>query len=414
MRRSRLLPLVLFAVCACAHASAPPVASAPARSLPADEPRLWDPVGMARVKARIAAKDPALEELAHRIKHDGDQALTAGPFSVTQKRVLPASHDPHDYLSIAPYWWPDPTRPQGLPYVQRDGERNPDRTSDDTDARRESAMADAVRALALAYFITDDEAYAQRAALLLRTWFLDPTTRMNPKLEFAQAVPGRANGRPQGLIDTVDMIPMLDGVALLSRSPAWTAADRAGLVAWFEQYLHWLRTSPLGLDEEAATNNHGAWYDVQVCRYALFVGQTEVARQVAERAKKRRIAAQIQPDGNQPEELRRTRSFHYSIYSLSALFDVATMAEPLGVHLFDFVTPDGRSLRKALDALAPYADEHLTWPHAEMDRRARNGLVPLLRRAARVYREPRYEEIIERQFGDSVRRNPLELVLPKS
>ena len=53
-------------------------------------------------------------------------ALSAGPFSVTDKAVVPPSGDKHDDMSQAPYWWPNPATPNGLPYVQRDGERNPE------------------------------------------------------------------------------------------------------------------------------------------------------------------------------------------------------------------------------------------------------------------------------------------------
>src|SRR4051794_26787596 len=195
MRQLRLVTLSFLALSACAHSpdpapepapsaeSPPPAPAQPApqrpepkpqaRALPKDEPRLWDLAGMDRIKARITAKDGALTAVAKRIKREGDEALAAGPLSVMQKRLIPQSGDKHDYLSIAPYWWPDPTKPRGMPYVQRDGEHNPDRASDDTDADHESQMADAVRALSLAYFLTDDEAYARHAALLLRTWFLD-------------------------------------------------------------------------------------------------------------------------------------------------------------------------------------------------------------------------------------------------
>src|SRR5258708_1478402 len=55
--------------------------------------------------------------------------LTAGPWSVTQKTALPPSGDVHDYLSLAPFWWPTQpvtaSNPWGCPMVQRDGQRNP-------------------------------------------------------------------------------------------------------------------------------------------------------------------------------------------------------------------------------------------------------------------------------------------------
>jgi len=315
-------------------------------------------------------------------------------------------------MSVGPYWWPDPSKPDGLPYIRRDGERNPARDTGDTDSRAESEMAAAVETLALAYFMTGSEAYARHAAELLRVWFLAPATRMNPNLEFAQAVPGRETGRPTGIIDTVELVAMLDGVALLARSPAWSAADHRALVEWFAAFLGWLERSPHGRGEAAATNNHGSWYDAQVCRYALFVGAAQRCRAVAEAARHGRIAAQIEPDGRMPRELERTRSFHYSAFNLRALFALATMAGPLGVDLFGFATTDGRSLRRALDHLAPFADPAARWPYPDRAAIPRGELIPLLRQAAAVYHEPAYEALLPRHLAEPLRGHRVELVFP--
>src|SRR5207302_773663 len=83
------------------------------------------------------------------------------------KRRVPPSGDKHDYVSMGPYWWPNPAKRGGLPYVRRDGERNPE-MRDDYDAPRLAATTGAVTTLGLAYYFTDDEKYARRAALLLR------------------------------------------------------------------------------------------------------------------------------------------------------------------------------------------------------------------------------------------------------
>ena len=29
--------------------------------------------------------------------------------------------------SVGPYWWPDPSKPDGLPYIRKDGHKNPER-----------------------------------------------------------------------------------------------------------------------------------------------------------------------------------------------------------------------------------------------------------------------------------------------
>jgi hypothetical protein len=176
---------------------------------------------------------------------DAEQALTAGPFSVMDKPRTPPSGDKHDFLSLAPYWWPDLSKPAGLPYVRRDGEVNPEskRGTDDVPFGR---MTDAVSWLALAYRETKDERFAARAAWLLRVWFLDTATRMNPNLDYGQGVPGRSTGRAEGIIATRRLVAIVEAARSLEASPSWTAADREGLRAWCAAYAGWLKTSPNG------------------------------------------------------------------------------------------------------------------------------------------------------------------------
>src|ERR1044072_5271844 len=61
-----------------------------------------------------------------KLERDARKALVSGPFSITSKATTPPSGDKHDYMSQAPYFWPDPQRPNGLPYIRRDGDRNPE------------------------------------------------------------------------------------------------------------------------------------------------------------------------------------------------------------------------------------------------------------------------------------------------
>lgn len=357
---------------------------------------IWNSAALSRAKARLAAGDPALKPALDKLRREADTALTVGPFSVMDKKLAPPSGDKHDYMSVGPYWWPDPSKPDGLPYIRRDGEVNPDRSDDRTDAQALGKMTGNVETLALAYYFTGHEPYAVHAARLLRTWFLDPATKMNPNLNFGQGIPGRTDGRPIGIIDTAGWVTLLDAVVLLHSSPAWSGEDQASLVKWFQAYLHWLRTSPLGLGEETQANNHGTHYDAQVVRFALFVGDDELARQIIERSKSKRIATQIEPDGRQPHELSRTKSFSYSAMNLRGFFHLAAMGQRLGIDLWNYQTGDGRGLRKALDYLAAYADDQVAWPHEQIGAKGteyRLAILPLLRVAADVYREQRYESL---------------------
>jgi hypothetical protein len=197
-------------------------------------------------------------------------AVSAQTFTVVSKQVTPPSGDKHDYMSQAPYWWPDPKSPNGLPYIRRDGERNPE-IDKITDSRVMEQMEDAVETLARAYGRTRKEEYAAKAVELLRVFFLDRETRMNPNLEFAQGIPGINTGRGIGLIETRGLTRVVDAIGLLEGSKALTQERLGQLKKWFSEFLTWMLESKNGRDEAAAKNNHGTFYDVQVVSFALFL-----------------------------------------------------------------------------------------------------------------------------------------------
>lgn len=327
-----------------------------------------------------------------------NKALGAKLVSVMDNHTTPPSGDKHDYMSLAAYWWPNPDTANHLPYVRRDGERNPE-TAAIQDHANISHMEENVHALALAYYLTDEEAYAERAAEQLRVWFLNPATRMNPNLKYAQAVLGANEGRGTGILDARGFADVVDAVFLLDGSNRWTAADRSGLRAWFETYFEWLTTSANGKHEDAATNNHGSWYDVQAEAIALYLGKTEFAHNLAEMARTKRIAAQIKPDGQQPAEEARTRSFHYCSFNLQALTRLATETQAVNVNLWDYKTPGGGSIRGALDYLLPFARKEKPWPFKDIDGVDSNALHDVLLMAAVHFHDPGYEALAKAMPG---------------
>jgi hypothetical protein len=351
---------------------------------------------LAAVKARAGAGDADARTAIAALEADAYKALAIAPMSVMDKSVVPPSGDKHDYVSQAPYWWPDPAKPDGKPYIRKDGQRNPE-INRITDRDNLGRLGDAVATLGLAYACTGREEYAAHAARLVRVWFLDPATRMNPHLQFGQYVPGVNEGRGIGIIETRTLPELLDGVLLISRSPAWTKADEEGLQAWMRAYLTWLLESPHGREEARNGNNHETWYDVQVAGLALYTGQIDAARRTIEGAR-RRIAAQIEPDGRQPREIERTRSWHYSVFNLQAFVALATLGERAGVDLWNYRTADGRSIRQAVDFLVPYAAGERRWPFDEIAFEP-GALHPILRRGAVAWKEPRYRAVADRIGG---------------
>jgi hypothetical protein len=352
------------------------------------------PGALPRLKTRVAAGDPLLRPALDKLVQDADKALTVNPPSVLDKSRVAPSGDKHDYYSTAPYFWPDPAKKDGLPYLRHDGQRNPEASGAASDSGRLNRMASNAETLALAYYLTGNTNYAAHAARLLRVWFLDPATHMNPNFNHAQAVPGVNDGRGTGMIESRSLTRVCDAASLLRGCAFWPAPDQAALTAWMRAFLAWAQTSKNGRAEAEAKNNHGSFYDVQVAHLALFLGETNRAREIVEAAKARRLAAQIRPDGSQPLELARADSFGYSRFNLQGLFALATLGEYVGVDLWQYRTPEGGSIRQALDFLVPYVeDQEKPWPY-EHGKKAGRNLAGLLRTAHRVYGDPKYLAVL--------------------
>jgi Alginate lyase len=345
-----------------------------------------DPRALSEAKVKFQSGDASLKPVFEQLLANAKKAQTSKPVSVMDKQQVPPNGDKHDYISQAPYFWKDASGH----YVRRDGERNPE-SGKDSDAGRVGRMCSNVHALAMAFYFTGDEAYAAHAAELLRVWFLNPATRMNPNLNYGQGVPGEVEGRPMGIIGTRGFVQLVDDLRLLKDSKTWTAEDQQGMISWMSEYLNWLQTSKIGIGEENATNNHGTFYDTQAAAIAAFVGKPELARKIVAEAREKRIAKQIEPDGRMPRELQRTKSFGYSAFNLRALEDLASIGQNLGIDLWHFTTSDGRSIRKALDFMAPYADPERKWPYQEIDGSSLGSLDLLLLRAASAYPDAHYE-----------------------
>ena len=335
-------------------------------------------------KRKIARQEPAMQQALAELISIADKSLKNGPYSVVYKDKAPPSGDKHDYMSVGPYWWPDTSKANGLPYIRKDGQVNPERYAIKDD-EYQNAMSRDVYFLGLAWFYTGNEKYAAHAVELLRTWFLDPATRMNPNLNYAQAIPGITDGRGIGLIDTHNVTMLIDGVQLLKNSKSLSAETYKGIQDWYREFLQWMRTSPIGLDEADEMNNHGTWYDVQQVMIALFTGQRELARQMLEGQTRKRIDLQLETDGRQPKELARTLSWNYSLFNLRAFFELALLAENVDVDLWNYESPGKKSLKKAYTWLLPYATGKKDWNYQQIKPKHDEDFLELSEVAAKKY-----------------------------
>jgi len=317
----------------------------------------------------------AYEDLLQR----ADRTLGKPLYSVMSKTLTPDSGDKHDYMSFGPYWWPDPKKEDGLPFINRDGEVNPASRDSRSDRPKLSALIDELKILSMAYYLSEDNKYAERGAALINTWFLDKNTRMNPNLNYGQAIPGRAKGRGIGIIETRKLDKIVDALILFSGSKEFTDDIIRGTKKWFNDYLTWLLTSKNGQDEAKTKNNHGTWYDFQVAALALYCDRKDDALTVFKRVDSLRIPKQIKEDGSQPHELARTRSFDYSKMNIQGFLKLARLAEHLD---FDLWNSNEKRLLKAVLFLEPYSNEEMKWPHKQIKTIRVESLFMVLKLAA--------------------------------
>lgn len=294
------------------------------------------------------------------ILKEASWAMQQQPVTVTAQTSERSAGGKHDFYSEGDYWWPDPQNPSG-PYIQRDGMTNPANFT----AHRLAMIrfSRIIGALTSAYKITKDEKYVKHALIHLRAWFLDPETLMNPNLQFAQAIKGRFTGRGIGIIDTIQLMEVAQGVLVMESSPAFDKKLLKGVRQWFSSYLSWLTTHPYGKDEMNAKNNHGTCWVMQVASFAKLTGNHDLLSFCSERYKTVLLPNQMASDGSFPLELARTKPYGYSLFNLDAMATICQILSDKKDNLWTFTLADGRSIEKGIKFLYPFIADKSRWPY---------------------------------------------------
>ena len=310
------------------------------------------------LKKTIAADSRMKNELTIR----AEEKMKSPDFSVTHHKSPALSGDIHDYFSEGPYWWPDPSNPDG-PYIRRDGEFNPDRFNHHANDLR--SMAEAVAVLCQAGTYLENRKYFQKAASLIGVWFLDEKTRMNPNLNYAQAIRGICAGRGIGIIDTAFLLAVINGANLMDYAGEFNNELRE-LKSWFAEYSLWLQTSKNGLEEKEHPNNHSNWWNTQVAAFCAFSGNNETLEYCFDRFFNYVLPTQTGADGSFTDEISRTRSYHYEIYNLDASALICEIAHHRGVDLWNAAHSDGRGMKKSIEFFKPYYENPFLWKHEQI------------------------------------------------
>ncbi|QIA65450.1 hypothetical protein GT360_18085 [Vibrio astriarenae] len=305
---------------------------------------------------------------------------------VTNKVYIPASGDIHDYHSISPYFWPDPDKEDGLPWVYRDGQINPATRGPETDQIRFKTMLTSLNALNLAYYFTGNKKYSKKSADIVRAWIINDDTKVNPNINHGQAIPGKEDGTNFGVIEWTDIGKLVTTIQLLERDRIWTTYEKQALQQWLNEYHDWLTTSEFGMLQDTRQNNHATNYDYQVVGLQIYLNKRDEAATRVENAKFKRIAVQIASDGSQPHELERTKSVNYTVNNLWALARVADLGNRfLDIDLWSYESGEGSSLKKGYDFVVPYILGEKEWHWEQItgggaEQQLKNLATPMFRR----------------------------------
>jgi hypothetical protein len=339
---------------------------------------ILDPHELLKMKQLITKRNDSIaQDFPKRIVTEADSVLLKRPISVTEKTEFPPNGTKHDYFALASYEWPNPNTPNGLPYVSRDGQTNPE-TLLIKDREYLEEMVDRVMILAIASYFTDSPKYALKAQELLRVWFLDNDTYMEPSLKYGDFERGKGRLNPSGIMGAHHLAHLVDAIGMLELSPKWNRSIQEGMEQWFSKYLDWLLNSDLAKLEGQRKNNHGSYYTVQVSAIAFFLNKADITKRLLKSTMQdltnaplddvsKLIGVKINPDGTQPFEIRRANSLHYHIWNLYGLALLARIGDQVGVDLWNYKI-HGTGIRKALDFIVPYALGNQTWPYSQIKR----------------------------------------------
>jgi len=304
----------------------------------------------------------AAEVLHSQIMKEAEWALQQEPITVTAETSPRSAGGKHDFFSEGDYWWPNPASPDS-PYIQRDGVTNPNNFV----AHRLAMIrfSRIVGALASAYILTHEVKYYQAALRHCNAWFVDTATKMNPSLLYAQAIKGRFTGRGIGIIDTIQLMEVVQGLMAMSHETSKDKDVAPNIREWFVEYLQWLTSHKYGKDEMNATNNHGTCWVMQVSVFAKFVGDTKLMEFCRDRYKNVLLPNQMAVNGSFPQELRRTKPFGYSIFNLDAMSTICQTLSTQHDNLWTYQTSDGKSIRNGIEFLYPFVADKNKWPYAK-------------------------------------------------
>lgn len=263
---------------------------------------------------------------------EAEAVIVATPVSVMDKQKA-FSRDKHTYCSISRYAWPSENDPSK--FVIKDGITNPEFS--DFDLPKLELLRDRMKTLSVAYYVTQDRRYLDAFTNHLKVWFLDKETYMKPNMALAQVQPGANDGKGMsyGLVELERFTPIIESICLVQTVTGLDKQTKKGIKNWFKEMLRWTMNSEQWALESGGTNNVVAGLYVTLVEMARFIGDKKTIRRLGNEYKEKILDVQIDEEGKQPAELKRTIGYGYSVGNLNNIVDFCLIMENAGVHFYE-------------------------------------------------------------------------------
>jgi len=314
------------------------------------------------IHSAILRKEPWTVDTVRRLRAEADRRLHEGPWSVTADRPTGMNLDPHDYYGEAPFWWPDPAN-RAAPWVHREGHINPDRFLANKAAL--NSTCDSIFSLGMASYFLDDPRYGREAARVINGWFLNPKTRMNPNLEYSEAIRGLNEARG-GALDGRVFIRAVQGMEFLALSGQWDPKEEAATRKWFEEYLRWLTHSKTGSDERNGGGNRAMWWTAQAAAIAVLLDDKAAAQMAFNLYRESVATRQPAPNMATLHEEDRNRALAHLAFTTEAMATTCRISQAQGVDLWNAQGRNGSAFTGAVASLTPYLGERRKWDREQI------------------------------------------------
>ena len=171
-----------------------------------------------------------------------------------------------DYYSEGITWWPNPSD-TSLPYQIREGSINPDAFLEHRDLLLRAS--EYISGLTAVYLENGNTIYAERALEHVRAWFIDPKTRMQAHMKFAQAIPNRRSGRDVGIYESLALVEIIQSLNYLQ--DFLNESEKSKLKLWFVEFSEFLVDHSMGMSIRMRNDTYSAAWLLQITAIARYL-----------------------------------------------------------------------------------------------------------------------------------------------